>query len=78
MSNLVIPDVDDVTIERLCQRAAAHGRIPAVEAKVILQEALERLPASGWEPVNAIRDGFAATGQVFSDSVELIREDRDR
>ncbi|HWB11123.1 MAG TPA: hypothetical protein VG826_17980 [Pirellulales bacterium] len=78
MSNLVITDVDDMILERLRQRATAHGRTPAIEAKAILQEALERLPASGWEPVNAIREGLAATGQFFGDSVELIREDRDR
>ncbi len=78
MSNLVIPDVADSVIERLCQRAAAHGRTPAVEARVILQEALQASPPTGWKQANAIREELAATGQVFGDSAELIRGDRDR
>jgi len=78
VSNLVIHDVEESIFERLCQLAAAHGRTPAVEAKVILQQALQPPPAAGWEHVNAIRQELAASGQVFSDSVDLIREDRER
>jgi plasmid stability protein len=75
---LVIHDVEESILERLRQLAAAHGRTPAVEAKVILQQALQTPPAANWEQVNAIRRELAATGQVFSDSVDLIREDRER
>lgn len=78
MSNLVIPDVADALIERLRERATAHGRSPVVEAKAILEEALQRSPPSGWKQVNMIRDELAETGQIFSDSADLIREDRDR
>ena len=78
MSNLVILDVDDWVIERLERRAEAHGRPPAQEAKAILQEALGQPPAKGWKQANAIRDALAATGENFSDSVDLIREDRNR
>ncbi len=31
-----------------------------------------------WAGANAIRERLAASGRVFGDSVELIREDRDR
>lgn len=34
--------------------------------------------AAQWATVNALRDELAATGQAFSDSVDLIRADRDR
>ncbi|HUY87853.1 MAG TPA: hypothetical protein VMV10_03870 [Pirellulales bacterium] len=78
MSNLLIPDVEESVIERLRQRAAAHGRTPAVEAKVILQEALQPPPAAGWQQVNATRNELAASGGDFSDSAALIREDRER
>jgi plasmid stability protein len=78
MSNLVILDVDDWVMERLSRRAEAHGQAPALEAKAILQEALGQPPVAGWRQVNAIRDSLAAAGKVFSDSTELIREDRNR
>ena len=78
MSNLVIHGVEESIFERLRLFAAAHGRTPAVEAKVILQQALQPPPAAGWEQVNAIRRELAASGRDFSDSVDLIREDRER
>lgn len=31
-----------------------------------------------WAAINAFRERLAASGRVFTDSVELIREDRDR
>ena len=31
-----------------------------------------------WSAINAFREQLAASGRVFTDSVELIREDRDR
>jgi hypothetical protein len=31
-----------------------------------------------WAAINAFRERLAASGQVFSDSTELVREDRDR
>ena len=35
-------------------------------------------PADPWAAINAIRERLAASGIKFTDSVELIREDRDR
>ncbi len=78
MSQLVISDIEETTIEQLRLRAAAHGRTAEIEAKEILQEALQVWRAAQWAKVNAIRDELAAAGQAFSDSVDLIREDRDR
>jgi hypothetical protein len=31
-----------------------------------------------WAAINAFRDRLAASGRVFTDSTELIREDRER
>jgi len=31
-----------------------------------------------WAAINTFRERLAASGRVFTDSVELIREDRDR
>jgi plasmid stability protein len=78
MSQLVILDIEETTLEELRQRAAVHGRTAEVEAKQIIQDALQLWRATQWSQVNAIREGLAATGQVFTDSTVLIREDRDR
>lgn len=76
MSQLVISDLDDVTLSRLRERAARHGRTVEWEAKTILVEALPGNDA--WTGADQIFTELAATGRTFSDSVELIREDRER
>lgn len=78
MSQFVISDIEERTIEQLRLLAAAHGRTAEIEAKEILQEAVQAWRATQWAKVNALRDELAATGQTFSDSVDQIREDRDR
>ncbi len=35
-------------------------------------------PVDVWTAINAFRERLTASGRVFADSVELIREDRDR
>jgi plasmid stability protein len=78
MPQLVIPDIDDATFERLRQRAANHAQPVEVEVKEILASALA-LPASDpWRAIDAIREELAASGKDFGDSAELVREDRDR
>jgi plasmid stability protein len=76
MSQLVIPDVDDATLARLRERAARHGRTVETEVQAILAEALAS--SDPWAGADAIFGELAASGRAFSDSAELIREDRDR
>jgi plasmid stability protein len=76
MSQLVIPDLDDAVMVRLLERAARRGRTVETEAKAILADALA--PNDPWAGVNAIYNELAASGRTFSDSADLIREDRDR
>jgi plasmid stability protein len=79
MSQLVIPDVDDATLTRLRERAARHGRTVETEVKAILSEVLPAgIPADQWAVINALREELAASGRLFPDSTESIREDRDR
>lgn len=78
MQELVLTDVDDVVLDDLRQRAAQHGRTPAEEAKAILSEALRSKQAGVWAPVDAIYQRLADSGRSFTDSGELLREDRDR
>lgn len=78
MASLLIPDVDETTLAHLCERALAHGRTPEAEARLILLEALQAPATAVWAGVDAIYQRLQATGQSFSDSAELLREDRDR
>lgn len=76
MSQLVIPDVDDALLSRLKERAARHGRSLEREAKTILAEALPE--SNPWAAADKVFAELSATGRTFSDSAELIREDRER
>ena len=76
MSQLVIPDLDDATLARLRERAARHSRTVEAEVQAILAEALSS--TDPWAGADAIFGELAASGRTFSDSADLIREDRDR
>jgi plasmid stability protein len=78
MSALLTLDLDPAILARLTERAKKHGRPPEVEAKIILMSALQSVPADPWAEADAIRQRLAASGRTFSDSTELVREDRDR
>jgi plasmid stability protein len=77
MAELFIPDVEAEVLKRLTVLADSHGRTAAAEAKVILTQALQQRQNS-WTAVDAIRERLAASGKQFSDSTDLVREDRDR
>lgn len=78
MQELVLSAVDDVVLDDLRERATRHGRTPAEEAKAILTEALRGKHPDGWAAVDAIYQRLAASGRTFTDSADLLREDRDR
>ena len=78
MSALFIPEIDDAVMQRLHERAARHARTAEAEAKAILSDALETPRSDIWSEVDAIRQRLAASGRQFSDSTELLREDRQR
>jgi len=78
MAELVLTDVEHDVLDQLQMRATRHGRTPAEEAKAILSEALHGKGPEVWSPVDAIYDRLLATGRTFSDSADLLREDRNR
>ncbi|MGL4419963.1 MAG: hypothetical protein ACRCZF_04800 [Gemmataceae bacterium] len=52
-----------------------------VDAVVVLQtrgQATPSPPSDSWQTINLFRNRLAESGQTFSDSAALIREDRDR
>lgn len=78
MSQLLIPDVAESLLQQLQQRAARQGRSVEAEARAILEDALRKDADQIWAEVDAIRERLAATGRDFGDSVQDIREDRER
>jgi len=78
MRELLLTDVDDDVLQGLRECATRHGRTPAEEAKAILAAALRSNRTDDWGPVDAIYHRLAATGRSFTDSADLLREDRDR
>ncbi|MCI0460829.1 MAG: hypothetical protein L0Z62_28100 [Gemmataceae bacterium] len=78
MAELVIPDIKDTIWRQLQELASTHGRTPEAEARAILEEALQPGRAGVWAQVDALRERLAASGRTFSDSTELLREDRER
>jgi antitoxin FitA len=76
MAQLLIRNLDEETIQNLKARAKRHNRSLQGEAKLILEE-FARQPD---EPATVIAERWQEyfTKSTFSDSAELVRQDRDR
>ncbi len=81
MAEIVVRDLDDAVVEKLRTRAKAAGRPLEAEAKAALEESVNSVRARRMDKATAsklLREFRARFGdRTFSDSVELIREDRD-
>lgn len=78
MPDVLIRNIDERTLENLKKRAEANNRSLQAELKTIIDmhgsvdfEQTKRLMRESIEK-------YKAEGRVFSDSMDLIREDRDR
>jgi plasmid stability protein len=78
MPQLLLTDVEESVLSQLQERAARHQRTPAEEAAAILSDTLSAAPGTNWSEVDAIYQRLAASGRQFSDSADMLREDRDR
>ncbi len=78
MADLVLTGVENEVLHELQMRANRHGRTITEEINAILSEALQGRCAEPWTPVDAIYHRFEATGHTFTDSADLLREDRSR
>ncbi|MFH1739891.1 MAG: Arc family DNA-binding protein [bacterium] len=76
MPQVLVRDLDKETIERLKERARSHGRSLQAELKHILEAAARPCMKDFRAAVARIQKRFA--GRVFSDSTDLIRQDRER
>lgn len=75
MANILVRNVKDQTIKRLKTRAKRNGRSFQSEARLVMDSAAEPTIA---EMLSKARRWRKKLGRSFSDSVEIIREDRDR
>jgi len=76
MAQLLIRDLEVETIERLKARAKLHRRSLQGEVRLILENEAAMSRDNPWALAERIRAAFG--GMKFSDSAELIREDRGR
>jgi len=77
MAQLLVRDIDHEIVSRLKMRAKQHNRSLQGEAKLILEEAVQKVTwEEAMERARKIRESFGS--KKFSDSAKLIREDRER
>jgi len=75
MAQLLVRDVPQDVVEALKQRAKEHGRSAEDEHRAILEEALRAGRSGFWERAAKLREEMR--GRTFTDSTDLIRQDRD-
>jgi plasmid stability protein len=77
MPQLLIRNLEEETVARLKRRALVNHRSLQAEVQLILENAAKVQPGNFWANANRIRAHLQTGKQVFSDSAELVREDRD-
>jgi antitoxin FitA len=77
MASVLVRDLDPAVVERLKARAEENGRSLQKELKAILETAAAQ---ATWAEARAAAERVRQMlgGRQFSDSTELVREDRDR
>ncbi|MGD9894378.1 MAG: Arc family DNA-binding protein [Dehalococcoidia bacterium] len=77
MAQILVRNLEPEVVERLKQRAQSHGRsLQAEVAAILREESQKKSMEEARAEAERIRRGFG--GRRFSDSAELIREDRER
>jgi antitoxin FitA len=76
MPQVLVRNLSPAVLEKLKARARQNGRSLEAELRLILQRAAGEPAADLLTGVERVRALFA--GRTFSDSAELLREDRDR
>jgi plasmid stability protein len=76
MAEVLVPNVSEGTIALLERRAKRHGRSIEEEARQIIEDSTHVDFSEARRGVEEVRAMLA--GRRFSDSSELIRQDRER
>ncbi len=77
MAQVLVRQLDSQVVARLKKRAKEHGRSLQSEVKTILEDAVPDYEAA-WKRIERFRKYLKKSGRTFSDSADLLREDRDR
>ena len=82
-TQVVLGNINPVVLEKLQGLAQSHNRSLEDEVKTILENFVEAelvnqesVTAQAWKKIDIPRQRHL--GKIFSDSVELLREDRNR
>ena len=76
MPDILIRDVSQETVTQLKARAKQHNRSLQGEVKHLVEETVKTTGEAALLRTRKIRASFGK--KMFSDSVELLREDRNR
>jgi len=76
MAQILVRGLDKAVVDRLKRRAKAEGRSLQAEVRLILEQAAKLDMDTARVLVERFRKRFK--GRTFSDSADLIREDRER
>jgi plasmid stability protein len=76
MPNILIRDVSQKTVNQLKARAKQHNRSLQGEVKHLVEETMKTTMEEALLRARKIRSSFGK--KTFSDSAELLREDRNR
>jgi plasmid stability protein len=76
MPQVLVRNIDPGTLDRLKERARRHGRSLQAELRLILVRAAESDPDRFWNAAQRVRESVVPGG--YTDSTELVREDRER
>jgi hypothetical protein len=73
-------EIHDVTSDTLTIKIPPNLSYPKAEITILFfKDEIESVPqADPWKATRQFREKLEQSGRVFSDSVELIREDRER
>jgi plasmid stability protein len=79
MAQVLVRNLRDKVVARLKKRAAQRGRSLQAEVKQILEDAAAEADQTDvLKRIEEFRERMRRSGKAFSDSAELIREDRGR
>jgi len=76
MPNILIRDVSQKTVDQLKTRARQHNRSLQGEVKHLVEDSVKTTGEAALLRARKIRSSFGK--KTFSDSAELLREDRKR
>jgi hypothetical protein len=78
MTDVLIRDLDDDILDHLKRRAERNDRSLQSELKRIVEQNARIDTGDFWDKVDQIREQSESRDKEFSDSSELLREDRER